>query len=69
MYWLLAGIGYIVAVGTIVRFFQFVSDADRTIEGFWTSKNGSISTQCQPRRFVRPARQRVIKVRQRPLLS
>ena len=39
MIWVIGGIGYLIAVATIVRFFQFVSESDRSIEEFWVSKN------------------------------
>ena len=35
MYWLLGGMAYVTVVTMMVRFFQFVSDADRAIEQFW----------------------------------
>lgn len=42
MMWALVGIGYLVAVAAIVRFFQFVSETDKDIDEFWT-KDGKIS--------------------------
>ncbi len=40
MTWVIGAIVYVGAVTSIVRFFQFVSDTDRTINGFWASQRG-----------------------------
>jgi hypothetical protein len=44
MTWILVAIGYIIAVVAIIRFFQSVSDRDRTIERFWTDKKAKDQT-------------------------
>ncbi len=41
MIWVLGGVGYLVAVASIVRFFQFVSDTDRSIQRLIAPKDGS----------------------------
>lgn len=41
MIWLVAGIGYFVALAIVVRFFQFVSDRDRSIRGFIVSNDAA----------------------------
>jgi hypothetical protein len=40
MIWMLGSIAYVVAIVTILRFFQFVADTDRSIGEFWISKEG-----------------------------
>ncbi len=40
MIWLAGVLGYVLLVISIVKFFQFVSVTDRTIEQFWVQGNG-----------------------------
>lgn len=49
MVWLFVLIGYVVAVATIVRFFQFVSNTDRVIEEFWMPKEGVVGARRRVR--------------------
>ena len=42
MMWAFVVVGYVIAVASIVRFFQFVSETDRSIDEFWIS-GGKIS--------------------------
>jgi hypothetical protein len=52
MIWMLGSIAYVAAIVTILRFFQFVADTDRSIGEFWISKEG----MARKRRKVREPR-------------
>ena len=43
MFWVFAAVTYLIAVVTIVRFFQFVSQTDRSIRDFWNVEDRKTS--------------------------
>lgn len=67
MIWVFGGVGYLVAVASIVRFFRFVSDTDRSIQGLIAPKDGSAQVRdAVP--SVKSSSPRVTKYRQ-PILA
>ncbi len=56
MWWVLCGIVYVATVGSLVKFFQFVSDADRSIQHLWSEREQPRKFKKIPRRVVRQGR-------------
>jgi hypothetical protein len=52
MIWILGSLGYVIAVVSIVRFFQFVTDTDRSIMKFTVAVDGMSELRAGVREIV-----------------